>query len=347
MKRDIKSLRLSELNEHFISTGEQSFRAKQVFSWLHTGVKSFTEMTNLPKKLREKLDSEFFISFPGLLEKQISSKDSTIKYLLHVLDNDTVECVLMKYSYGNTICISTQIGCRMGCTFCASSIDGFKRNLSASEMLDQVLFVQQDSGVRVSNVVLMGIGEPLDNFDNIMNFIGLLNRPEGINIGARHITISTCGIVENIDRLAEYDVQLTLAISLHAPDDETRSKLIPINREAGVELLFEAADRYFAKTGRRVTYEYAMIDNVNDTVFHANLLSTRLKGTSSHLNLILLNNVQERSFKASTKESIDKFIEILKRSGVNYTIRRSLGADIEASCGQLRRRIMHSSNTEI
>jgi len=330
----------TELENYFESAGEQKFRGKQVFTWLHTGVNSFDDMTNISALLRGKLDSEFFISEPGLIEKIVSKIDGTTKFLISVQDDDMVECVLMRYSHGNTICISSQAGCRMNCTFCASSIDGFKRNLAPSEMLDQILFTQKLSGERVSNVVLMGIGEPLDNFENVMSFIELINHPAGVNIGARHITLSTCGLVENIDRLAEYDVQLTLAISLHAPDDETRSELIPLNREAGVDALFESAERYFRKTGRRVTYEYAMIDGVNDTPHHANLLSKRLKGTSSHLNLIRLSNVEERKFKASSEENIDKFISILKRSGVNYTLRRSLGADIDASCGQLRRRKM-------
>jgi len=328
----------TELEDYFKSVGEQQFRARQVFTWLHTGMSTFTDMTNISLELREKLDSKFFISKPKLIEKFISNIDGTVKYLLSVQDDDMVECVLMKYSHGNTICISTQVGCRMGCTFCASSIDGFKRNLTASEMLDQILFVQSDSGERVSNVVLMGIGEPLDNFENVMKFIGLINHPDGINIGARHITLSTCGLVESIDKLAENDVQLTMAISLHAPDDDTRSRLMPMNRETGVEAVFKAAERYFNKTKRRVTYEYALIDGVNDTSSHAQLLAKRLKGTSNHLNLLLLSTVQESVFKASSKENVENFTEILKKYGVNYTMRRSLGADIEASCGQLRHR---------
>jgi len=332
----------SELEEYFKAEGEQQFRAGQVFSWLHSGVVLFSDMTNLSLKLREKLDKDFYITKPQLINKQISKTDETLKYLWQVRDNDTVECVFMKYSHGNTICISTQVGCRMGCKFCASSIDGFKRNLSASEMLDQILFAQLDTNERISNVVLMGIGEPLDNFDNVLRFIELINHSAGINIGARHITISTCGIVENIDKLALYDVQLTLAISLHAPDDETRSELIPVNRKTNIKELFEAGKRYFDKTGRRVTYEYALINGVNDSTRQAELLSKYIKESSSHLNLILLSNVKEYAYKASTEENVKKFTGVLDKNNVNFTMRRSLGADIEASCGQLRRRMMRN-----
>jgi len=344
MKRDIKSMLLEELEEYFKSTGEQKFRAKQVFKWLHSGVIAFSEMTDISIELRDKLDNEFYISEPVLVEKQVSAADGTEKYLWRTMNDDMVECVLMQYSHGNTICISTQVGCKMGCTFCASSIDGFKRDLNASEMLDQVIFTQLDSGKRISNVVLMGIGEPLDNFDNVIRFVQLICHPAGKNIGARHITISTCGLVENIDRLAEYDVQLTVAISLHAPDDETRSQLIPFNRKTGVKDLLEAGERYFKKTGRRITYEYALIDNINDSTRHAELLSQLLKNTSSHLNLLFLSNVKDRGFKPSPKEHVRRFTEILDKKGVNYTMRRSLGADIDAACGQLRHRVLSKAN---
>ena len=340
MKKDIKSMLLPEIETYFESVGEKKFRAQQVFSWLSRGVSDFSLMSDISLELRDKLDSEFYITIPTLIEKLTSVYDGTVKYLWCVEEGDMVECVLMQYSHGNTICISTQVGCRMGCTFCASSLDGFKRNLSASEMLDQVLFTQKDSGNRISNVVLMGIGEPLDNFENIIRFIEILMHPKGINIGARHITISTCGLTENIDKLAEYDVQLTLAISLHAPDDKTRSRLIPANQKNNVSKLFEAAERYFNKTGRRVTYEYAMIDGVNDSPEQAELLSLLLKKSKSHLNLILLSSVQERGLKASPAENVNDFTAILKKNDINYTMRRSLGADIEASCGQLRRRIL-------
>jgi len=342
MKRDIKSLLLPELNEYFESIGEKKFRAQQVFSWLHCGVRSFYEMTNLSQELRSKLDNTFCITVPEIIEKQVSKIDKTVKYLLRVQEDDLVECVLMEYSHGITICVSSQVGCKMGCLLCASSLDGFKRNLAASEMLDQVLFTQLDAGKRISNIVLMGTGEPLDNFDNVIRFIDLTCHPNGLNIGARHITVSTCGVIENIDKLADNDVQLTLAISLHAPDDETRSVLIPTNKKAGVKKLFEAGTNYFNKTGRRVSYEYALANGVNDTPYHAKQLSKLLRDSKSHLNLIVLSDIKERQFTASSPEDVRKFIEILEENGVNYTMRRSLGADIEASCGQLRHRVMKS-----
>ena len=342
MKRDIKSMLTWELEEYFVSIGEQPYRAQQIFSWLHCGTTTFTNMTNLSLTLRKKLDNEFFITSPELILKQISKIDGTIKYLWRVRENDAIECVLMEYSHGNSLCISTQVGCKMGCILCASALDGFKRNLTASEMLDQVLFSQLDAEKRISNVVLMGIGEPLDNFDNVIRFVQLINHPLGINIGSRRLTLSTCGIIENIDRLSEYDVQLTLAISLHAPDDETRSYLMPINRITGVEKLLEASERYFNKTGRRITYEYALIDGVNDSTQQATLLSRLLRKTASHLNLILLNDVREHTFKASSSKSVKAFIDILNQNNLNYTMRRSLGEDIGASCGQLRRRLLRT-----
>jgi len=334
-----------ELEEYFNITGQQQFRAKQVFKWLHFGAVSFADMTDLPQGLRFELDNEFYISVPVLVEKQISAKDGTEKFLWRKRDGDTVECVLMRYSHGLTICISTQVGCKMGCVFCSSALDGFKRNLAASEMLDQVVFTQlqmapgqQNNNKRVTNIVLMGIGEPLDNFDNVMRFIRLITHPSGLNIGSRHITLSTCGMPENIDRMAQYDVQLTLAISLHAPDDETRSMLMPSNKKTGVMELLDAGKRYFNKTGRRVTYEYALVDGVNDRPWQAEKLSELLKNSGSHLNIILLNNIIESTFKAASKKNAGIFTDILKKNGVNFTKRRSLGADIEASCGQLRRR---------
>ena len=345
MKTDIKSMFLQELEDYFKSIGQQKFRAKQVFSWIHSGTSTFDEMTDLSLELREKLDNDFYITKPELVKKQVSEKDGTVKYLWRVQDdNDFIESVHMQYNHGDTICISTQVGCKMGCTFCASSLDGFKRNLAASEMLDQILFTQQDTGKRISNVVLMGIGEPLDNFENVMKLIRLINHPSGLNIGARHLTLSTCGIVENIDKLAQYDVQLTLAISLHAPDDETRSRLIPLNRQTGISKLIESSEKYFKKTGRRITYEYALINEVNDTAEHAKKLSKLLQSTSGHLNLIYLSHVKDREFKPSSPENSGLFTEVLRANKMNFTIRRSLGSDIEASCGQLRRRAKQASD---
>jgi len=336
MKSDIKSMLLSELEEYFASIGEPKFRAKQVFSWIHSGVVSFDEMSNISKSLREKLDTEFYISHPKLISKNISELDATTKFLWQMTDGATVESVVMKYSYGNTICISSQVGCEMGCSFCASAIGGLERNLHASEMLDQVLFSQKESGDRISNIVIMGIGEPLDNFDNLIRFLKLVNHGDGLNIGLRKISISTCGIIENIDKLADYKIQLTLTVSLHAADDETRSKLMPVNRNYGVDMLLEACERYFLKTGRRVSYEYSMIDDVNDTKAHAELLAKKLKGSGSHVNLIPLSDVPERALRGSSAEKIKEFAQILEKHGINVTIRRSLGRDISASCGQLR-----------
>jgi len=336
MKQDIKSMLPDELQAYFESIGERPFRAGQVFKWLHTGVRTFGEMTNLSENLRQKLDDEFYITVPEVDKKQVSQLDGTVKYLWKTMDGNAIESVLMRYEHGNTVCISTQIGCRMGCAFCASAIGGLVRDLAPSEMLDQVLFSQIESGLKVSNVVLMGIGEPLDNFDNVIRFLQLLTHPSGMNIGARHITLSTCGIIENIDKLGGFGIQLTLSVSLHAPDDETRSRLMPANRNVGIDKLIETCNRYFRNTGRRVSYEYALIDGVNDTPDHAKLLADKLKG--SHLNLIPLNDVSERPLRASSAENAKAFAKILDQRGINYTFRRRLGGDIDASCGQLRGR---------
>ena len=338
MKRDIKSMLLSDLEEYFVSIGEKPYRAKQVFRWLHCGAKAFGCMTDLSEALREKLCNEFYITAPEIVRKQFSKQDGTIKYLWRMADGAAIESVVIKYERWNTVCISTQVGCAMGCVFCASAIGGLERNLAPSEMLDQVLFSQIDTGLKISNVVLMGIGEPLDNFDNVMRFLQLLSHPAGRNIGARHITLSTCGIIENIDKLAAYSIQLTVTVSLHAPDDETRNRLMPINNSNSVDALIEACNRYFSMTGRRISYEYALIDGVNDTVYHAGLMADKLKNTGNHVNIILLNDVPGRKFEASSRENAKAFTGVLSERGVNYTIRRRLGDDIDASCGQLRRR---------
>ena len=339
-KRDIKSLLLPEFTEYFASIGEKAFRARQVFLWLHRGVETFGEMTDIPEQLRVRLGTEFFISVPELLVKQESKLDGTVKYLWGMPDGAAVESVLMEYEHGSTVCISTQVGCRMGCLFCASATGGLIRNLTASEMENQVLYVQRDSGKRISNVVLMGTGEPLDNFDNVLRFLQLVIHPSGLNIGARHITVSTCGIIENIDKLADYSIQLTITVSLHAPDDETRMKLMPVSRSCCVDDLLETCGRYFHRTGRRVSYEYALIADINDTKSHAQLLADKLKNTGSHVNIILLNNVAEHEniIKPSSQENVRVFTGILSQNGINYTIRRRLGGDIDAACGQLRGR---------
>ena len=338
MNTDIKSMLPSELRSYFESIGEKPYRAEQTFKWLHGGACSFDDMTDLPAGLRSRLGGEFALSAPTMANKQISAKDGTIKYLWRMGDGNAVESVVMDYEHGAVACISTQVGCRMGCRFCASRLGGLTRNLTASEMEDQVLFSQLDSGKRISNVVMMGIGEPLDNFDNVIRFLRLVTNESAMNISARRISLSTCGIIENIDKLAEYEIKLTLSVSLHAPDDETRTRLMPINQAVGVDNLLRACRRYFEITGRRVSYEYAMIDGINDTLHHARLLAEKLKNTGSHLNLILLNSVTENPFRASDSGRVETFKEVLNRAGINYTIRRRLGSDIDAACGQLRRK---------
>ncbi|SCJ14013.1 Ribosomal RNA large subunit methyltransferase N [uncultured Flavonifractor sp.] len=338
---DIKSMNQAEMADYFRQLGEPAFRAKQVFQWLHRGAVSFDDMTNLSKGLREKLSGSCYITAPAVERKQVSAQDGTIKYLWKLRDGNCIETVLMRYHHGNTVCISSQVGCRMGCAFCASTLGGKVRDLTPSEMLDQVLFTQLDSGVPISNIVLMGIGEPLDNFDTVMRFLELVNHPDGLNIGMRHISLSTCGLVEKIDKLADLRLQLTLSVSLHAPDDETRSRIMPVNKAAGVERLFKSCRQYFEKTGRRISYEYAMIDGVNDSDWQADLLAKHLKGTPGHVNLIPLNEVKESPLKPSRR--VEAFQKRLEQHGITVTVRRKLGGDIDASCGQLRRKAMQES----
>ena len=335
---DIKSMTQQELSQFLKELGEPAFRAKQVFTWLHRGVTSFEDMTNLSKPLREKLAERCFITAPMVARKQESRLDGTIKYLWELSDGNCIETVLMQYHHGNTVCISSQVGCRMGCAFCASTIAGKGRDLRPSEMLDQVLFTQLDSGRTVSNIVLMGIGEPLDNMANVLRFLELVNHPDGMNIGMRHISLSTCGVVPGIDALAEQQLQLTLSVSLHAPDSETRSRIMPVNRAYDVELLFDACHRYFEKTGRRISFEYAMIDGVNDNDWQADLIAKKLRGMPGHVNLIPLNDVVESPYKPSRR--VAAFQKRLESHGITATVRRSLGGDIDASCGQLRRKAM-------
>lgn len=335
---DLKSLNRVELEQFFQELGEPKFRAKQVFQWLWRGVESFDEMTNLSKALREKLRETCILTVPQVERKQVSKLDGTIKYLWRLADGNCVESVVMRYKHGNTICVSSEVGCRMGCAFCASTLGGLVRRLEPSEILDQVMFAQKDSGLTISNIVLMGIGEPLDNYDNVMRFLELVNDPEGLNIGMRHISLSTCGLVDGIDKLADLQLQLTLSVSLHAPDDETRSRLMPVNRAVGVERLLKSCRRYFDVTGRRISYEYAMVDGVNDQDWQADLLAKRLKGMPSHVNLIPLNDVAESPLKPSRR--VTQFQQRLERQGITCTVRRKLGGDIDASCGQLRRKTL-------
>ena len=328
----------AEVTETLRAMGEPAFRGKQVFAWLHRGAASYDDMTNLPKALRERLAEECPFTVPQVARKQTSARDGTIKYLWRLGDGNCIETVLMRYHHGNTVCISSQVGCRMGCAFCASTIAGKVRDLTPAEMLDQVLFTQVDSGLEVSNIVLMGIGEPLDNFDNVMRFLELVNHPDSLNIGMRHISLSTCGLVPGIRRLSELELQLTLSVSLHAPDSETRSRIMPVNRAYDVEELFAACHDYFRRTGRRISFEYAMIDGVNDHDWQADLIVKRLRGMPGHVNLIPLNEVAESPFKPSRR--VSAFQKRLEDQGVTATVRRSLGGDIDASCGQLRRKAM-------
>ena len=314
------------------------YRSKQIINWLSKGVSSFDEMTNLPKDLKEELKSRYSLYRPKVLKKQISKLDGTIKYLWELEDGNAVETVLMQNNYGNTICVSTQVGCRQGCAFCASTIGGLVRCLEPSEILNEVMCSQLDSGLTVSNIVLMGIGEPLDNYDNVIRFLRLVNHSDVMNIGMRHISLSTCGIIEKFDSLADENLQITLAVSLHAPDDETRNKIMPSNRGRGVDKIVDACIEYFNKTGRRVSFEYAMINDVNDSEHHAELLSDIAKKTGAHINLISLNHVDESPYEPSNEINMKAFTTILDKNKVNYTIRRKLGSDVDASCGQLRRK---------
>lgn len=342
---DVKSMTQEELAEYLKQLGEPAFRGKQIFTWLHRGATSFEEMTNVSKALRGKLQEQCRITAPVIARKQISRLDGTVKYLWRLGDGNCIETVLMRYHHGNTVCISSQVGCRMGCAFCASTIAGKVRDLTPAEMVDQVLFTRLDAKEEISNIVLMGIGEPMDNLDNVLKFLELVNSPDGLNIGMRHISLSTCGVVPGIDRLSELRLQLTLSVSLHAPDSETRSRIMPINRAYDVEELFAACHRYFERTGRRISFEYAMIDGLNDHDWQADLIAQKLRGMPGHVNLIPLNDVVESPYKPSKR--IAAFQKRLESHGLTATVRRSLGGDIDASCGQLRRKAMEEEGERI
>ena len=334
----LKSMTIPEIGVVLKELGQPAFRAKQVFSWLHKGVRSFDEMTNLPKTLRDTLEERYPICSPEVLRERVSQKNGTIKYLWKLADGNCVETVLMRYHYGNTVCISTEVGCRMGCAFCASTLGGLVRPLEPFEMIDQVLFTQVDSGLPVSHIVLMGIGEPLDNMENVLRFLELVNSPDGMNISMRHISLSTCGLVPKIDELGDKKLQISLAISLHGPNNEIRNRIMPVNKAYPIEQLLPACRRYYEKTSRRIHFEYAMIQGVNDTPEHAKQLLALLKGLPSHINMIPLNHVEESPYKPSTKSAVAAFQKILEDGGVTATVRRTLGSDIDASCGQLRRK---------
>ena len=337
-KIDIKSMNINELENLLKELGEPKFRAKQIFDWLHAKqVDSFEEMTNLSKGLREKLAETASINGVEIVRKLVSQIDGTRKYLFALSDGAIIESVLMKYEHGNTVCISTQVGCRMGCKFCASTLDGVERGLTAGEMLSQIYAIQKDCGERVHGTVLMGSGEPLDNYDNVVKFLRLINDPKGQNMGQRHITLSTCGLVDKMYDLAEEDLQITLAVSLHAPNDGIRTQTMPIAKVYSMDKLLQACRDYADKTKRRITFEYALIHGVNDGDEHAWELVKKLRDMLCHVNLIPVNDVKERNYVKSTADRVKRFAGILNENGVETTVRRKLGSDIDAACGQLRR----------
>lgn len=336
-KIDIRSLNLEELQDEVTQRGLPKFRAAQIYAWLHEkSVRDFSEMTNLSKGLRETLEADFVLKNCTIDTKLSSSVDETVKYLFELAPQEYVECVVMKYKYGYSICISTQLGCKMNCSFCASAIGGFQRNLLPSEMLSQILTAQRDLGIRISHIVLMGTGEPLDNYDNVLRFLELVTHEKGLNISMRHISLSTCGIVPKIYALAQLHLGLTLSVSLHAPNDAIRSQTMPVNGQWGIDELLEACRYYAQTTSRRISFEYAMIDSFNDSDACAMELARRLKGMLCHINLIPVNTVREKNYKKSKEERLRRFSSILEQNGLTVTVRRTLGSDINASCGQLR-----------
>lgn len=336
-KADIRSMTLSKLEEFICGMGEPKFRAKQIYHWLHQKqVGSFAQMTDLSAPLRQKLGELCALEELTVRRKLVSKLDGTQKFLFGLPDGEAVEAVLMKYKHGNSLCISTQVGCRMGCSFCASTLLGLTRCLSAGEMLGEVYAAQKESGERVGSIVLMGIGEPLDNFDNVMDFFEILSSPDGLNMSLRHVSLSTCGLVPRIYDLMEKKTQVTLSISLHAPNDELRDRLMPVNHKYKLDELMKACRDYFAHTGRRVSYEYSLISGVNDGEDCARQLGRLLTGQIAHVNLIPVNEVKERQYKKSTQVQIKNFIKVLDSYKINSTVRRELGADISAACGQLR-----------
>ena len=338
MSMDIKSLSLPELKEELTAHGEKSFKAAQIYAWLHKkGIDSFDEMTDLSKDLREKLKSNYNIYTCSIEKKLVSVYDDTVKYLFRLHDGELIESVVMKYKYGYTICVSSQVGCKMGCSFCASGIAGFIRNLTPSEILSQIYVAQKDLNIRISHIVMMGVGEPLDNFENVMQFLTLVSNSDGLNISMRNISLSTCGVVSGIERLLEKRLQLTLSVSLHAPNDEIRSRTMPVNNRWNVDTLLSVCRKYTQATSRRISFEYAMISGVNDSDECAHELGRKLKGMLCHVNLIPVNSVKERNYKKSSDNRINCFIKVLEKYKINVTVRRTLGSDINASCGQLRR----------
>ena len=353
MKTDLLSMNIPGLEAFLAELGEPKYRAAQIFSWMHRGV-TIDGMTNLSKKLRETLNESAEVFFPRVEQKLVSKLDGTVKYLFALSDGNVIESVFMRYKHGNTICISSEVGCPMGCKFCASTIGGLVRKLKPSELLGQVIAAQNDMGERISNIVMMGIGEPLDNYDNVIKFLSLVGDPAGINIGSRHISLSTCGLVDRIDELAKLDLQITLSISLHAADDETRSSIMPVNNRWNIASLLDACRRYFNATGRRISFEYTLIAGKNDSPTYARRLASTLKhglyrGSKPfpiHVNLIPVNEVAETGFVRSGSDAVAEFAAILEKEGINATVRRKLGSDINASCGQLRRNRLKESRSD-
>lgn len=337
---DLKNLEYDELVEFLLSIGEKKFRAEQIFSWLMKGITSYDEMSNISKQTRQKLQEVSFVSSMKIRKKLVSKIDGTVKYLFELDDGNCIESVVMRYHHGLSICVSSQVGCRMGCKFCASTIGGLCRNLTAGEILNQIIFAQKDLGERIGNVVMMGIGEPMDNYKNVVTFLHNVNNEKGLNIGYRHITISTCGIVDGIKKLSKEELPINLAISLHAPNDEIRTSIMPVNKAYNVKSVIDACKEYFEKTSRRITFEYSLISGVNDSIDNAMELVSLIKPLKAHINLIPVNKVEESGFKKATQPKINKFFDILTQNGVNATVRRHLGSDINASCGQLRKKTM-------
>lgn len=336
MKKDIRSFTLSELEEYILSIGEKKFRAKQLYGWITKGISSFDDAKNIPNSLKEKLKQDFLLNNVQIIKRLDSNKDKTSKFLYKLYDNNIVEGVLMSYKHGYSICVSTQVGCRMGCTFCASTIGGVVRNLSAGEIIGQMYAVEKEMNIKLNNVVLMGSGEPLDNYYEVLKFLRLVNDPNGYNLGMRHITVSTCGIADKIENLADENMQITLAISLHSANNNERNELMPINNKFNLPRLMQACKYYTDKTNRRITFEYGLIQGVNDTHERAKELANLIKDMLCHVNLIPINLVKERNYKPSKESSIYEFKKILESFGITTTIRRELGSDINAACGQLR-----------
>lgn len=342
-KININELDFEELEKYIESLGEKKFHAKQIYKWIHRiGVTSFDQMSDISKSLRQKLNENTYILNMEILECQTSKKDGTKKFLIRLNDNAAIEAVLMKYNYGNTICVSTQVGCKMGCKFCASTKEGFERSLLASEIEGELLIVERYTGEKISNVVYMGIGEPLDNYDNVVRSIRLINHPMGLNIGARHISLSTCGLVPKIYKLADENIQCTLSISLHATTDEKRMEIMPIAKVYSIKELINACKYYISKTGRRISFEYALIAGKNDTYEDAMSLVKLLRGMIAHVNLIPVNELKDGIYKKSKEKSIENFMNTLNSCGIVTTVRRELGSDIDAACGQLRKKYIEN-----